>query len=125
MANHIQYLPNHKTICFIYPKITIFNEKNIAIWHIKCNQAQLYHKKKLNLNGCVFINHITKNIYTQSIITNQLFIDLINQYMISNNKTIIHGYCFYSVGSQMNTNLKTQTIKLFGKIYTQYEIKQI
>ncbi|CAD83571.1 possible exported protein [Candidatus Blochmanniella floridana] len=126
IANNVQYHPNQKTISFTHPSITIFNNKNIAIWYITCNQAQLYHQKKtLNLHGQVFINQIVKKICTQSIITNQLLIDLNNQSIISNNKTIIHGHYFYSIGSCMNINLHTQTTTLFGKIYTQYEIQNM
>lgn len=121
-ATHIQHYPNDKITTFTQPNITIFNEKNIIIWTISCAQAKLNSNKILYLTGYVNINRITNNTYGQSIITKQLYIDLINQYIVSNSITIIHGRYFYSIGSKMHTNLQKQTIKLFTKIYTHYEI---
>ncbi|ADV33457.1 conserved hypothetical protein [Candidatus Blochmanniella vafra str. BVAF] len=123
-ATYIQCYPNTQIIEFTQPNITIFNKKNIIIWTIKCNKAQLNYKKILNLTGYVSINKIMQNTRdTQSIITNQISINLIKQNMLSNNKTIVHGSCFYSIGTKMSAKLNTKQIKLFDSTYTQYEYK--
>lgn len=120
----MQYFSNQKNTFFVYPNISILNKKNVTTWKISCNQATLNHKKKLVLNGCVYINKILNNKCTQSIITNQAVINLINYNIATNNKTIIHGDCFYSVSSKMYFDFKKQIITLSDKIYTQYEIKK-
>lgn len=122
-ANHMQYLKDKKVICFIEPEIIIFNKKNISIWHISCSHAKLIDKDVLDLCGYVHISKIFNNKYVESIITKRVLINLTDQNMISNDKTIIHGCYFYSVSTKMYVDFNTQIIKLFGKIYTQYEIK--
>lgn len=124
ISPHIQYLSKQNITWLLHPTIFILNEKNIKIWKISCNQATFNEKKILILHGYVYITKIVNNTYTQSIITNQAIVNLIDQNIITNNKTIIQGYCFYSIGSKMYFDLKTQTIKLFGEIYTQYAIKK-
>lgn len=124
-SSRVQYCEDQKITWFLHPSIYILNKRNIIIWKIICDKATLNNQKILMLNGCVCINKILNEKCTQSIITNQAIINLLDQSMITNNITIIHGYHFYSIGSKMCSDLKTQTIKLFGKIYTRYEIKSI
>lgn len=123
-ADHITYLHGEKIIWFTSPEITIFYKHTTPIWKISCKQAKLIEKNVLDLYGYVYINKIINNKCTQSIISNHVLINFIDQNMVSNDKTIIHGYYFYSIGSEMYVDFKTQIIKLFGKIYTQYEIKR-
>lgn len=122
-SDHIQYLNDEKIIWFIRPEILIYLKNNIPIWKISCDQAKLIQKNIFDLYGYVHINRIINNKSAESIITKQVLINLIDQNMISNDTTIIHGYCFYSIGSKMYVDFKIQKIELFGKIYTQYEIK--
>lgn len=120
-AHHVQYSAEQKCTWIVQPKISIVNESNIVVWSVTCDQAIFYVEKILILNGCVCINRIVDDKNYQSIITNYAVINLINQNMTTNNKTIIHGNCFYSVGSAMCVNLIIQKIKLFGNVYTECE----
>lgn len=122
-AKHIQNFVDEKSIGFKELEIFIFNEKNIPIWKISCDQAQLIEQKFIDLCGYVYINKIVNNKCTESIITKQVLMNLEDQNISSNSKTIIHGSYFYSISSKMYVDLETHTIRLFGKIYTQYEIE--
>lgn len=123
-SSQIQYFEDQKRVWILYPQIFILNKYNIPIFEISCNQAILSHKKLLILKGYVFINKKLNKKYTESVITNRATINLIDQVIISKKHVIIHSNDFYSVGSNLYIDLKTQTIKLFGTIYTRYEIKK-
>lgn len=120
-----KYYENSRVIQFLNPSILVLNKENIVIWQITCDKGLLKNNTTLFLNGCVCINRILNGKYFQSILTNQALINLIDQYVTTNTVTIIHGCCFYSIGSKMYFSFKTKKIKLFGNIYTQYEVKHI
>lgn len=120
---HAKFFPEQKNISFLHPNIFIF-KKNKNIWQIKCNQAVLNYNKLLILYGFICIENTTNHQSIQSMITNHALIDLTNLNVIANNYTIIYGSHFYSIGSKMHINLRNQTVKLFGKIYTQYDTIQ-
>lgn len=126
IAQHIQYFSNKKIAQFIQPKITIFNEKNVAIWQITSNQATLNNKQKiLYLQGYIYINNLSQNTYFSSILSNQLKINLINNDILSNTTVILHGHYFYSIGTQMHGNLYTKKMQLINNTQTYYEIQNI
>lgn len=124
-AHCIQRFSNQRITWLIYPSITAFDDNNIPTWKIIANQAKLSYEKTLHLYGYVYLNNLIHDAYFQSIITNQATINLITQDIISNEKVIIHGHYFYSVGMKMHANLHTQTAKLIDSAQTCYEIQCI
>lgn len=122
-AQHIRYSPNQKIFQLIQPNIILFNKKNSIVWKITSNHAILNYKKKIiDLQGYIYIDYKSKNTNFLSILTNQITINLITNNINSNNKVILHGYHFYSVGSKMQGNLYTKTIQLLNNTYTHYEM---
>ncbi|WP_320411727.1 LPS export ABC transporter periplasmic protein LptC [Candidatus Blochmanniella camponoti] len=124
-AHCIQHFSNQRITWFICPSIIAFDDKNIPKWKIIANQAKLSCEETLHLYGYVYINNLVHDGYFQSIITNQATINLITQDIMSNEKVIIHGHYFYSVGMKMHANLHTQTAKLFDNAQTCYEIQHM
>lgn len=122
-AQYIQYTPNKKIAQLIQPHMIVFNTKNVAIWKITSNHAILNYKKKIiNLKGYVCIDYLSGNIHFLSMLTNQITINLFTNDITSQKKVILHGHHFYSIGSQMQGNLHTQTIQLINNTHTYYEI---
>ncbi|WP_159714916.1 LPS export ABC transporter periplasmic protein LptC [Blochmannia endosymbiont of Camponotus nipponensis] len=122
-AHCIQYFSDQQITWFIYPNVTAFDEKNIPTWKITANQAKLSYEKILHLYEYVYVTNLKNNACFQSIETNQATINLITQDFISNEKVIIHGHCFYSIGMKMDANLHTQTAKLIDNTQIYYDIQ--
>lgn len=123
IADKTYYFSKSKINWFINPLLIIYNTKNIPYWRICANKAKLDGNTMLYLYGKVQIKSLSTTSVLQKFFAKNVFLNLITQDILSNNKVTIIGIDFQSVGVKMFGNLRTRTIELIENVKTCYELK--
>ncbi|VFP88653.1 LPS export ABC transporter periplasmic protein LptC [Candidatus Erwinia haradaeae] len=123
MAEKAQYYSDHKISYFIYPIIEIYDDKKLATWKIRANQAKLTHDNMLYLYGNILVNSLSSMTEIKQIKTNKAIVNLTTQDITSKDSVILYGRNFQSACTKIHSNLRNKTAELIGQVKTSYEIK--
>lgn len=120
ISKDVKHYAHSGNTFFSLPEMTLFDSNDNPSWFIQSNKAELTADKMLYLNGNINANSLTDDSRLQSIITEQVEINLVNKDIISNDQVTLHGINFTSIGNKLRGNLTSKTAKLFQNVKTYY-----
>ncbi len=128
-ADEVKNYEETGKIELVNPLLNLFSEINrLKEWQITASNAEIDKNKMLHLVGNVKIDSLNTTSKLQHIETEELFVDLKNQDVLSNKEVSVLGVGFRTKGTGLNGNLKQQQAILKADVKTHLEpmkIKQI
>ncbi|MWN04958.1 lipopolysaccharide export system protein LptC [Gilliamella bombicola] len=119
-SSHVRHYDDSDNTEFDLPNFTIYDQQNVATWHIKAKKATLTSNKFLYLYHDVQLDNLTQEAQLKQVKTDNAVVDLTSQLVTSKDPVIINGVGFYSTGIGLAGDLRAKTANILENVKTYY-----
>jgi lipopolysaccharide export system protein LptC len=122
-AAEARHDPREQISYFEQPQLQLLNESQQISWVVRANQAQLVQQRQLYLRGHIEVRSLMAQTVLQTMVTEQVQIDLIDQVIQSDQPVTLTGEQFISRGNGLWGHFNQRVFTLLNSVNTRYAVQ--